>query len=43
MLLKRDAEQCYASYEEMLNEEEGQIFDTAKEGLARELSESIFQ
>jgi thymidylate synthase (FAD) len=39
MLLKRDAEQCYASYEEMLNEDEqGNVFDGSKEGLARELA-----
>lgn len=38
-LLKRDAEQCYASYEEMLNEDEqGNCYDTSKQGLTRELA-----
>lgn len=38
-LLKRDAEQCYASYEEMLNEDEsGAQYDDAKQGLTRELA-----
>jgi thymidylate synthase (FAD) len=38
-LLKRDAEQCYASYEEMLNENElGAVQDPSKQGLARELA-----
>lgn len=39
MLLKRDAEQCYASYEEMLNEDEqGMMRVETKQGLARELA-----
>ncbi|MBM3610843.1 MAG: FAD-dependent thymidylate synthase [Alphaproteobacteria bacterium] len=39
MLLKRDAEQCYASYEEMLNENElGDPRDPSKQGLTRELA-----
>lgn len=38
-LLKRDAEQCYASYDEMLNEdEEGNKNDESREGLTRELA-----
>lgn len=38
-LLKRDAEQCYESYREMLNEDaEGGILDDSKQGLARELA-----
>lgn len=39
MLLKRDAEQCYASYEEMLNEDElGNKYNEDKQGLTRELA-----
>jgi len=39
MLLKRDAEQCYASYDEMLNEDEfGNKKDESKSGLTRELA-----
>jgi thymidylate synthase (FAD) len=39
MLLKRDADQCYASYEEMLNEDEfGNKRDESKSGLTRELA-----
>ena len=39
MLLKRDAEQCYASYDEMLNEDElGNKKDPSKNGLTRELA-----
>lgn len=38
-LLKRDAEQSYASYEEMLNEgPDGQPRDASRDGLARELA-----
>lgn len=38
-LLKRDAEQAYASYEEMLNERgDGSKIDPARQGLARELA-----
>jgi len=38
-LLKRDAQQCYASYQEMLNaDEEGNLIDDTKKGLARELA-----
>ncbi len=39
MLLKRDAEQCYASYDEMLNEDaEGNKPDPSRDGLTRELA-----
>jgi thymidylate synthase (FAD) len=38
-LLRRDAEQCYASYEEMLNQRmDGAVIDPARDGLARELA-----
>ena len=38
-LLREDAEQCYAHYREMLNEdEEGNVLDPSKSGLARELA-----
>lgn len=38
-LLKRDGEQTYASYQELLNmDEEGNISDEKKKGLARELA-----
>jgi thymidylate synthase (FAD) len=38
-LLKEDAENCYAHYEEMLNEtESGDVIDPEKSGLARELA-----
>ncbi len=38
-LLRGDAEQCHAHYEEMLNEDEsGTVIDPARKGLARELA-----
>jgi thymidylate synthase (FAD) len=38
-LLKDDAQQCYAHYEEMLNEDvAGNVLDDYKQGLARELA-----
>ena len=38
-LLREDAEQCYAHYAEMLNEdEEGNVVDAGRQGLARELA-----
>jgi len=38
-LLRQDAEQCYAHYVEMLNEDEdGNAIDPARDGLARELA-----
>ncbi len=38
-MLRRDAEQCYDHYREMLNEDEaGNVIDESKTGLARELA-----
>ncbi len=38
-LLKQDSAQCYAHYEEMLNERaDGNVIDEGREGLARELA-----
>src|SRR3990167_3073298 len=38
-LLRKDAELCYAHYEELLNEDrEGRVFNPEKESLARELA-----
>ena len=37
-LLKRDAEQCYDTYETLLNEKEGERHDPNTPGLARELA-----
>ena len=38
-LLREDAEQCYAHYEEMLNErEDGSVIEEGRDGLARELA-----
>ena len=38
-ILKQDAEQCYAHYQEMLNEDEnGEVIDTSRDSVARELA-----
>jgi thymidylate synthase (FAD) len=37
-LLKRDAEQCYDTYETLLNEKDSELADTSRPGLARELA-----
>jgi len=38
-LLREDSERCYHSYQEMLNEnEQGEVIDASKQGLARELA-----
>ncbi len=38
-ILKRDSEQCYENYEKLLNvDQNGQILDATKQGIARELA-----